>query len=85
MIRDDAGVQAEVEGRIQAVCSPGDLKVVEVTVHDGSAELAGRVPAATRAWLAAAEEIADVVEVKTSSPPPDPGIAPQRSERSPES
>lgn len=65
LIRDDAGIQAEVEDRIRAVCSPGDLKAVEVTVHDGIVELAGRVPSETGARLVAeVAEIADVVEVK---------------------
>ncbi len=65
LIRDDAGIQAEVEDRIRAVCSPGELKAVEVTVHDGTVELAGRVPSATGARLVAeVAEIADVVEVK---------------------
>ncbi|MFD8388713.1 CBS domain-containing protein [Streptomyces sp. NPDC059680] len=65
LIRDDAGIRAEVEGRIEAVCSPGDWKAVEVTVHDGIVELTGRVPSATGARLVAeVEQIADVVEVK---------------------
>ncbi|MGW7529209.1 CBS domain-containing protein [Streptomyces sp. NPDC054783] len=65
LIRDDAGIREEVEGRIEAVCSPGDRKAVEVTVHDGIVELTGRVPSATGARLVAeVEQIADVVEVK---------------------
>ncbi|MFJ9865693.1 CBS domain-containing protein [Streptomyces sp. NPDC101165] len=65
LIRDDVGIQAEVEDRIRAVCSPGDLKAVEVTVHDGIVELAGRVPSATGTRLVSeVAEIADVVEVK---------------------
>ncbi|MGW0886043.1 CBS domain-containing protein [Streptomyces sp. NPDC002671] len=65
LIRDDAGIQAEVEARIEAVCSPGDRKAVEVSVHDGIVELAGRIPSATGARLVAeVEEIVDVVEVK---------------------
>ncbi|MES4889685.1 CBS domain-containing protein [Streptomyces sp. NPDC096012] len=65
LIRDDAGIQAEVEDRMLAVCSPGDRKAVEVTVHDGIVELTGRVPPETGARLVAeVEDIADVVEVK---------------------
>jgi len=65
LIRDDAGIQAEVETRIRAVCSPHDRGVVDVTVHDGIVELAGQVSQATGArLLAEVERIADVVEVK---------------------
>ncbi|MFD1310322.1 CBS domain-containing protein [Streptomyces kaempferi] len=65
LIRDDAGIQAEVEDRVRAVCDPDDRKAVEVTVHDGIVELAGQVPPATGSRLAAeVEKIADAVEVK---------------------
>ncbi|MGW7543186.1 CBS domain-containing protein [Streptomyces sp. NPDC054770] len=65
LIRDDAGIQAEVEDRIRAVCVPGDRTSVTVTVHDGIVELSGRLPVATKARLVAeTEAIADVVEVK---------------------
>ncbi|MGW3151833.1 CBS domain-containing protein [Streptomyces sp. NPDC001177] len=65
LIRDDAGIQTEVEARIQACCAPGDRAAVEVAVHDGIVELTGRMPVATTARLVAeVENIADVVEVK---------------------
>ncbi|MFJ9712736.1 CBS domain-containing protein [Streptomyces sp. NPDC101234] len=65
LIRDDAGIRAEVENRIRTVCAPGDRTTVEVTVHDGIVELAGRVPVATRDRLVAeTEAIADVIDVK---------------------
>ncbi|MFG2884184.1 CBS domain-containing protein [Streptomyces sp. NPDC048297] len=65
LIRDDAGIRAEVEARIEACCPPGDRQAVEVAVHDGVVELTGRMPAASSARLAAeVENIADVVEVK---------------------
>ncbi|MER6086377.1 CBS domain-containing protein [Streptomyces sp. NPDC001833] len=65
LIRDDAGIQAEVEDRIRAVCAPGDRTSVTVTVHDGIVALSGRLPVATKARLVAeTEAIADVVEVK---------------------
>ncbi|MEU2772271.1 CBS domain-containing protein [Streptomyces sp. NPDC007162] len=65
LIRDDAGIRAEVEDRIRTVCAPGDRTTVEVTVHDGIVELSGQVPAATGdRLLAETEAIADVVEVK---------------------
>ncbi|MFE3632724.1 CBS domain-containing protein [Streptomyces cellostaticus] len=65
LIRDDAGIQAEVETRIRAVCPPGDRRAVDVTVHDGIVELAGQVPPATGArLLSEVERITDVVEVK---------------------
>ncbi|MEU9388047.1 CBS domain-containing protein [Streptomyces sp. NPDC048279] len=65
LIRDDSGIQAEVEDRIRAVCPPGDRTSVAVTVHDGIVELSGRLPMATGARLVAeTEAIADVVEVK---------------------
>ncbi|MFJ9734755.1 CBS domain-containing protein [Streptomyces sp. NPDC101171] len=65
LIRDDAGIKAEVETRIRAVCSPHDRGAVDVTVHDGIVELAGQVSPATGArLLAEVDRIADVVEVK---------------------
>ncbi|MEU5591821.1 CBS domain-containing protein [Streptomyces sp. NPDC020298] len=65
LIRDDAGIRAEVEARIAACCPPGDRAAVEVAVHDGIVELTGRMPSATTARLVAEiENIADVVEVK---------------------
>ncbi|WP_369221156.1 CBS domain-containing protein [Streptomyces sp. R39] len=65
LIRDDAGIRAEVEGRIASLCPPADRQAVTVTVHDGSVELTGRVPAATADRLVAEiEAITDVVEVK---------------------
>ncbi|MFJ9566157.1 CBS domain-containing protein [Streptomyces fuscichromogenes] len=65
LIRDDAGIRAEVEHRVRAVCSPRDRTAVAVTVHDGIVELSGQVPAATGDRLVAeVEAITDVVEVK---------------------
>ncbi|WP_181804863.1 CBS domain-containing protein [Streptomyces shenzhenensis] len=65
LIRDDAGIRAEVEGRIASLCPPADREAVTVAVHDGSVELTGRVPAATADRLVAEiEAITDVVEVK---------------------
>ncbi|MFE0514126.1 CBS domain-containing protein [Streptomyces sp. NPDC058964] len=65
LIRDDAGIRAEVEARIEACCPPGERARVEVAVHDGIVELTGRMPSATTARLVAeVEAIADVVEVK---------------------
>ncbi|SFG73108.1 CBS domain-containing protein [Streptomyces mirabilis] len=65
LIRDDAGIRAEVEARIEACCPPEDRATVEVAVHDGIVELTGRMPSATTARLAAeVEDIADVVEVR---------------------
>lgn len=65
LIRDDAGIRAEVEARIEAYCPPGDRETVEVAVHDGIVELTGRMPPANTARLVAeVENIADVVEVK---------------------
>ncbi|MEU6510319.1 CBS domain-containing protein [Streptomyces sp. NPDC046942] len=65
LIRDDAGIRAEVETRIEALCPPGGRGIVEVAVHDGIVELTGRVPAATMDRLVAeVEGITDVVEVK---------------------
>ncbi|WP_028803817.1 CBS domain-containing protein [Streptomyces sp. 142MFCol3.1] len=65
LIREDTGIRAEVEAKIDACCPPGDRKSVEVSVHDGIVELTGRVPSATMARLVSeVEDIADVVEVK---------------------
>ncbi|MFJ5032474.1 CBS domain-containing protein [Streptomyces sp. NPDC088560] len=65
LIRDDAGIRAEVEARIEACCPPGDREAVAVAVHDGIVELTGRMPPAGSARLVAeVENIADVVEVK---------------------
>ncbi|MFF4762273.1 CBS domain-containing protein [Streptomyces sp. NPDC001292] len=65
LIRDDAGIQTEVQATIEACCPPADRETVDVTVHDGIVELTGRLPSATMARLVAqVEEIADVVEVK---------------------
>ncbi|MFJ5533749.1 CBS domain-containing protein [Streptomyces sp. NPDC093261] len=65
LIRDDAGIRAEVEATIAACCSPGDRENVEAAVHDGIVELTGRMPSPALARLVAeVEEIADVVEVK---------------------
>ncbi|MEU1198628.1 CBS domain-containing protein [Streptomyces sp. NPDC005813] len=65
LIREDTGIRAEVEARIDACCPPGDRKRVEVSVHDGIVELTGRVSSATMARLVSeVEDIADVVEVK---------------------
>ncbi|UXY25232.1 CBS domain-containing protein [Streptomyces sp. HUAS TT20] len=65
LIRDDAGIQADVEARIEACCAPGDRAELKVAVHDGIVELTGRMPSATTARLVAeVEDIADVVEVK---------------------
>ncbi|MFF1474724.1 CBS domain-containing protein [Streptomyces mirabilis] len=65
LIRDDAGIRAEVEARIEACCPPGDRETVEVAVHDGIVELTGRMPpVSTDRLVAEVENIADVVEVK---------------------
>ncbi|MEU7059115.1 CBS domain-containing protein [Streptomyces sp. NPDC046197] len=65
LIRDDAGIRAEVETRVETLCPPGDRDAVEVAVHDGIVELTGRVPTATMDRLVAeVAGIADVVEVK---------------------
>ncbi|MFJ3644832.1 CBS domain-containing protein [Streptomyces murinus] len=65
LIRDDAGIRAEVEAMVEAICPPADRDAVQVAVHDGIVELTGRMQAATaRRLLAEIERIADVVEVK---------------------
>ncbi|WP_369386534.1 CBS domain-containing protein [Streptomyces sp. CG1] len=65
LIRDDAGIRAEVEATVEACCPPSDREAVEVAVHDGIVELTGRMPPASSARLVAeVETIADVVEVK---------------------
>ncbi|TGZ15343.1 hypothetical protein DV517_03160 [Streptomyces sp. S816] len=65
LIRDDAGIRAEVEAMVEAICPPADRDAVQVAVHDGIVELTGRMPVATaRRLLAEIERIADVVEVK---------------------
>ncbi|GAA1217795.1 CBS domain-containing protein [Streptomyces aureus] len=65
LIRDDTGIRAEVEARIEACCQPVDRETVEVAVHDGIVELTGRMPPVSTARLVAeVENIADVVEVK---------------------
>lgn len=65
LIRDDAGIQADVEARIEACCAPGDRAALEVAVQDGVVEMTGRMPSAATARLVAeVENIADVVEVK---------------------
>ncbi|MEV7503268.1 CBS domain-containing protein [Streptomyces sp. NPDC093018] len=65
LIRDDAGIRAEVEATVEATCPPADRDAVQVAVHDGIVELTGRMPAATaRRLLAEIERIADVIEVK---------------------
>ncbi|MFF4486525.1 CBS domain-containing protein [Streptomyces sp. NPDC001544] len=65
LIRDDAGIRAEVEARIEACCPPGERGSVEVAVHDGVVELTGRMsPATTARLVAEIDGIADVVEVK---------------------
>ncbi|MGM9442087.1 CBS domain-containing protein [Streptomyces murinus] len=65
LIRDDAGIRAEVEAMVEATCPPADRDAVQVAVHDGIVELTGRMPAATaRRLLAEIERIADVIEVK---------------------
>ncbi|MFR9793460.1 CBS domain-containing protein [Streptomyces sp. MB22_4] len=65
LIRDDAGIRADVEAVVRACCPPGERDAVQVAVHDGIVELTGRMPAATsRRLLAQVEGITDVVEVK---------------------
>ncbi|MFF4113506.1 CBS domain-containing protein [Streptomyces sp. NPDC001714] len=65
LIRDDAGIRAEVESRVAALCAPGERDAVAVTVRDGSVELTGRAPTATAERLVAEiEAITDVIEVK---------------------
>lgn len=61
LIRDDAGIRAEVE----ATCPSADRDAVQVAVHNGIVELTGRMPTATaRRLLAEIERIADVIEVQ---------------------
>ncbi|GLX49363.1 hypothetical protein Shyhy01_23130 [Streptomyces hygroscopicus subsp. hygroscopicus] len=65
LIRDDAGIRADVEAAVRACCPPGERDAVQVAVHDGIVELTGRMPAATsQRLLAEVERITDVVEVK---------------------
>ncbi|MGW2209722.1 CBS domain-containing protein [Streptomyces sp. NPDC001781] len=65
LMRDDSGIRAEAQARLEACCPPADREGVAVTVHDGVVELTGRLPSVTMARLVAeVEEIADVVEVK---------------------
>ncbi|MEW2273114.1 CBS domain-containing protein [Streptomyces griseofuscus] len=65
LIRDDAGIRAEVEATVEATCPPAGRDAVQVAVHDGIVELTGRMPTATaRLLLAEIERIADVIEVK---------------------
>ncbi|MGV9251974.1 CBS domain-containing protein [Streptomyces sp. NPDC003697] len=65
LIRDDAGIRAEVEARIEAFCPQDDRNTIGVAVHDGIVELTGRVPTTTMDRLVAeVEGITDVVEVK---------------------
>lgn len=65
LIRDDAGIRADVEAVVRACCPPGERDAVQVAVHDGIVELTGRMPAATsQRLLAEVERITDVVEVK---------------------
>ncbi|MCX3061728.1 CBS domain-containing protein [Streptomyces beihaiensis] len=65
LIRDDSLIRDEVDTRISAICPPAEREAVEVNVHDGVVELAGRVSPATGTRLVASvEEIADVVAVK---------------------
>ncbi|WP_107430217.1 CBS domain-containing protein, partial [Streptomyces murinus] len=65
LIMDDAGIRAEAEAMVEAICPPADRDAVQVAVHDGIVELTGRMQAATaRRLLAEIERIADVVEVK---------------------
>ncbi|MFF5015011.1 CBS domain-containing protein [Streptomyces sp. NPDC001165] len=64
LIRDDAGIRAEVEARIEACCPPEDRTTVEVAVQDGIVELTGRMPPATTARLVAEVEAIADVEVK---------------------
>lgn len=64
LIRDDAGIRREIEGKIRAFCSPADRDTVEVRVHEGVVEFAGRMSKASMArLLAEVEDIDDVVEV----------------------
>ncbi|MBA9043681.1 MULTISPECIES: CBS domain-containing protein [Streptomyces] len=65
LIRDDAGIRAEVEATVETTRPPADRDAVQVAVHDGIVELTGRMPTATaRRLLAEIERIADVIEVK---------------------
>ncbi|MFJ7904683.1 CBS domain-containing protein [Streptomyces sp. NPDC096198] len=66
LIRDDAGIRAEVQATLEACCPPADRESVAVTVHDGIVELAGRLASSATAArvVAEVEGIVDVVEVK---------------------
>ncbi|BBC98243.1 BON domain-containing protein [Streptomyces griseofuscus] len=65
LIRDDAGIRAEVEATVETTRPPADRDAVQVAVRDGIVELTGRMPTATaRRLLAEIERIADVIEVK---------------------
>ena len=65
LIRDDEGIQEEVESVVTAVCSPAERGNVQVKVRDGVVELTGMLPAVTAARLVAEIEagVEDVVEV----------------------
>jgi CBS domain-containing protein len=65
LIRDDEGIQEEVESVIASVCSPAERNHVQVKVSEGVVELTGRVPAATAVRLVSEIEavVEDVVEV----------------------
>ncbi len=64
LIRDDAGIRQEIEGKIRAHCSPADRDTVEAQVHDGVVEFKGRMSQAAMSRLVAeVEDIDDVVEV----------------------
>ncbi|WP_055491306.1 CBS domain-containing protein [Streptomyces sp. TP-A0356] len=64
LIRDDAGIRQEIEGKIRAFCSPADRDTVEVRVHDGVVEFTGRMSKTSMSrLLAEVDDIDDVVEV----------------------
>ncbi|MGV9245993.1 CBS domain-containing protein [Streptomyces sp. NPDC003710] len=64
LIRDDAGIQGEIEQKVRTVCTPADRSTLEVKVHDGVVEPTGRMSQASMSGLVAeVEDIDDVVEV----------------------
>jgi CBS-domain-containing membrane protein len=65
LIRDDEGIQEEVESVIASVCSPAERNHIQVKVSEGVVELTGRMPAAAAARVVAEIEavVEDVVEV----------------------
>ncbi|GGN48704.1 hypothetical protein GCM10011579_001640 [Streptomyces albiflavescens] len=64
LIRDDAGIQEEIETKIHAFCTPTDRDAVVVKVHDGVVQLTGQMSQSSMSRLVAeVEGMEDVVEV----------------------